>query len=200
MDGALGGQRPNAGVDPEAIRQLARTALSAGTHGILFQSDSPLDAEDGETRLRALALELVNLELDQIEPWAAGGNRLTMADSTKMEVKGIVLQTDRARLMLPIRWEVHGQFIPHQTSATGLAFIVPGVPESHGIYELTPTGIRQMKHKRVTGGESLELSEFGLSSIIVMTQDDTVHLRWPSVPPPWAAATPKRSATLRPPS
>ena len=68
------GQAPPTVVGPEQIRLLVYTAISSGSRGLLFLSDSSLEAQDGETRQRVMTLQLLNLELETIEPWAAGGN------------------------------------------------------------------------------------------------------------------------------
>ena len=56
------GQAPPTVVAPEQIRLLVYTAISSGSRGLLFLSDSSLEAPDGETRQRAMTLQLLNLE------------------------------------------------------------------------------------------------------------------------------------------
>ena len=46
----------------EQMQLMALTAIASGSRGLLFLSSSPLDANDTETRHRALALQLLNLE------------------------------------------------------------------------------------------------------------------------------------------
>ena len=72
-----------AGVSHEQIRLLCYTAVAAGSRGLVFTSDSPLDAADPDTRQRAMTLELLNLELDLIEPWAAAGSLAATAESQR---------------------------------------------------------------------------------------------------------------------
>ena len=67
------GSAPPLCVSAEQIRLLAYTAVASGSRGLVFLSDSPLDAPDAETQQRAMALELLNLELEVMEPWAAAG-------------------------------------------------------------------------------------------------------------------------------
>ena len=113
----------------EQIRLLAYTAIASGSRGLLFLSDTPLDASDPETRQRATALELLNLELELLEPWAAAGNFLTAAETNVAEVTGAMLRTDHARLLLPI-WSAAGsQYVAPQSATNTLSLVVPGVPE-----------------------------------------------------------------------
>ena len=81
---------------------MALTAITSKSRGLLFLSSSPLDANDTETRHRAIALQLLNLELELIEPWAAAGDSVITCKSSENEVVTVMLQAERARLLLPI--------------------------------------------------------------------------------------------------
>ncbi|MBN2476803.1 MAG: hypothetical protein JXB62_19495 [Pirellulales bacterium] len=158
----------------EQVRLLAYTAVAAGSRGLLFESRSPLHAGDPETRQRAMTLELLNLELQLIEPWAAAGNVVTTVEGSRPEVLGSVLRTDRSHLLLPI-WSTSGaQCVPGQSAVAALSLVVPGVPESSNAYELQPGGLQPLLHKRVTRGLNVTLDEFGLTSHVVFAQDPLV--------------------------
>ncbi len=161
-------------VSPDQIRLLAYTAVSAGSRGLLFLSDSPLDGPDAETQQRAMSMELLNLELELIEPWAAAGSYVASADSSAAEVVGSVLRTERARLLLPIWSASMSQCVPPQSAANSLSLIAPGVPEASNAYELTPAGVRVLQHKRVAGGMCVTLDEFGLTTQILLAHDPLI--------------------------
>lgn len=166
------------GVEPaaascEQIRLLTYTAVAAGVRGLLFESQSSLDAPDADTRTRALALELLNLELTLIERWAAGDFVATVQGS-EPEVLGGVLRTERARLLVAI-WSGPGaQFVPGQSAASGVSFVVKGVPESNRAYLMIPGAIEPLRPKRVAGGTRITLDEFGLTSLVLMTEKPIV--------------------------
>jgi len=160
----------------EQIRLLAYTAITAGSRGLLFESDSPLSAQDPDTRARAMTLELLNLELDLVEPWAAAGQPAATVGGSEPEVTAVMLRTEHARLLVPI-WSAAGaQCVSGQAAAHGVSFVVPGVPESNKAYELTPGGLKSLQHnrKRVTGGVRVTLDEFGLTSLVLFTEDPLV--------------------------
>lgn len=158
----------------EQIRLLVYTAVTAGSRGLLFESDSPLDANDADTRSRAMTLELLNLELGLLEPWAAAGHFVATVQGSEPQVTAAVLRTERARLLVPL-WSAPGaQFVSGQAAAHNVSFVVPGVPESNRAYELTPGGLKPLQPKRVTGGTRITLDEFGLTSLVVLTQDPLV--------------------------
>lgn len=155
----------------EQLRLLVYTAITAGSRGLIFESDSRLDLPDADTRSRATALELLNLELDLVEPWAVRGHFVAAVPGVKTGVVAALLQIERARLLVPI-WSAPGaQFVAGQAAAHGVSFIVPSVPESHRAYEVTPGGLRPIHHLQVTGGKHVTLDEFGLTSLVLLTQD-----------------------------
>ena len=114
--------------------------------GLLFESQSPLGAPDTDTRRRALALELLNLELSLIERWVAAGDYVTSVQGSEPEVLGGVLRADRARLLMPI-WSGPGaQLVPGQSAGRGVSLVVPGVPESNKAYQMIPGAIEPLRN------------------------------------------------------
>ena len=110
----------------EQIRLMAYIAIAAGSRGLLFESRNSLDATDPETRTRAAALELLNLELELIRPWAAAGSLVDTIESNVAEVSGAVFCYKLTRLLVPL-WTGRGaQFTPGQSATQSLSFVVPG--------------------------------------------------------------------------
>jgi len=168
------GRRVPPSVSNEQIRLLVYASVASGVRGLLFQSDSPLNADDLETRQRAMALELLNLELQLIEPWTAAGSLVGNARASRPEVIGSVLRTDRSRLLLPIWSAPAAQFVPGPSAVDTLSMVVPGVPESSRAYELAPGGLQPLRHKRVTLGTRVTLQNFGLTGLVIFAQDPLV--------------------------
>ncbi len=142
---AFHGAQLNAPLDSDAIRLLALTAIGAGVRGLEFASHSSLEQEDNESRIRALTLALINAELALVEPWAAAGSYVTTADSNDPQVKAVMLEYDRSRLLVATRTAQNAQYVPQHVSGGSVSFVVPGVPESHDLIELTPAGLRPLK-------------------------------------------------------
>ena len=169
------GVPPPSCVAAEQIRLLAYLAVASGSRGLMFLSDSPLDAADPETKQRATALELLNLELDVIEPWVAAGSCAPSAESGTREVFGAVLRADQARLLLPIWTAPQSQYVVPQSAANDVTLLVPGVPETSNAYELTPGGVRRLRDPlRVAGGMRVNLLEFGLCSQVLLAHDPSI--------------------------
>jgi hypothetical protein len=198
--GLSAGRASSPSVSVEQVRLLAYHALAGGSRGLLFNSPTRLDAQDPATRVRAAGLELLNYELDAIEPWGASGSLVATAPVTTAEVpkpgttitrgqapklleynlpplpnvQVALLQTERARLLMPLWTGPGAQYVAGQQAASGASFVIPGVPEANDVYRITPGGLPPAKHSRVTGGIRVSLDEMSLTSMLVMTQDPVV--------------------------
>lgn len=161
-------------VDFDGLRLLVFTALGAGARGLCFASPTRLDGDDPLAAGRALALERINLELQLVERWAASASYVTSVTANLPEIAAAVLETERTRLLLPTWSGAAAQIVPGQAAANGVSFVVPGVPEACDAFELSPAGLEPLELKRVTGGSRITLGEFGLASIVVLTQDPVV--------------------------
>jgi hypothetical protein len=166
---------PPLAVASEQIHLLAYTAVASGSRALVFQSHTPLDADDPQTRGRAMALELLNLELQLLEPWAAAGSLVAGAEGSRPELTGSVLRANRSRLLIPI-WSGPGaQFTAGQSAGNQVWFLVPGVPETNKAYQLTPGGLLPTRdQQRETGGVRITLEEFGLTGPILFAHDRLV--------------------------
>ncbi|HUY87168.1 MAG TPA: hypothetical protein VMV10_00385 [Pirellulales bacterium] len=161
----------------EQIQLLVQSAVAAGARGLVFASRSALDATDGETQQRARTLELINRELALIDRWVAVGElraKLSGIDASDANpgVSAAVLQTDQTRVLLPVWLGTDGQYVPGQSAGNNITFIVPGAPESHKALEITPGGLRPIvKLARKPGGMHVQLEEFSLTAMVVMTDE-----------------------------
>jgi hypothetical protein len=161
-------------VSCEQMQLMALTAIVSGTRGLLFLSSSPLDANDTETRHRALALHLLNMQLEPIDPWAAAGNYVTDGICTNKEVSVAVLRAERARLLLPVWYSPGAQCSPGQSATKNISFVTPGVPESAKAFELVPGDLMPLSSNQVAGGKLVTLSEFRMTAQVVFAQDAAI--------------------------
>ncbi len=161
-------------VSTEQIRLLVYTAIASGSRGLLFESQSRLDTSDPATRRRAAALELINLQLRLIEPWIAAGTPTAVAEGSRPEVQGMLLQTDRARLLVSLWTDQGAQWVPGQSADTDLSLIVPRVPASSEAYELTSGGLRPLDDRRVAGGTRVTFDEFELTAQALLSQNPAI--------------------------
>lgn len=167
-------------VDPESLALTSLAVVAAGARGILFTSGSRIDAGDAVSTLRALACRETNLQLSAIEPWAASGRFASMAESSDPEVRAVVIEAARTRIVVASRIVQGSQLVARRyvgslpTEGAALTLVVPGVPEPHRAWEVTPLGLRPLKQRRVTGGSSLTLEDFQSRGVVLFSGDPAV--------------------------
>lgn len=158
----------------EQLRLLVYAAIAAGSHGLLFESHSPLTADDASTRERALALELLNLELSLAEPWAGNGAFAGTVSANHADVSGALLRAEHKRLLLAAWQGAGSQYVVGPAPRQPVALVIPGLPESIMAYDLLPGGLRPLRRERVSGGTQVVLEEFGLLRPVLLVQEPQV--------------------------
>lgn len=99
--GLLDGAAPQSlSPDLDQARLTVFSALAGGARGLLFRSTARLDGDDETSQQLAAILRLLNLELNLIEPWFAGGSAPSDVATGDPTLKATVLQTERSRLVL----------------------------------------------------------------------------------------------------
>jgi len=167
-------------VDPESLTLAAFTAVAAGSRGILFTSSRRIDGDDRESRARAAAARAMNLELKLLEPWAAAGRYASTAQASDPEVKAVVVEAARARMVLVWRGVQGSQVVARHYAGdlpddgAPLTLLVPGVPEAHQAWEVHPGGLRPARQRRVTGGISIVIDGFRSSGLLLLSGEPAV--------------------------
>ncbi|MDR3111093.1 MAG: hypothetical protein LBU65_15605 [Planctomycetaceae bacterium] len=159
----------------EQMKILVQTAITSGSHGLLFESDTPLTANDPATAYRRLALELINRELDLIEEWFSKGKTVAILKSNRANIATAVLQTNRSRLLLPLFDDTNLQHAVGAATAGNVRYVVPGVPDDYDAYQLVPGGIRPLDTERVAGGTRIILDEANINSVVFFTSNPEIR-------------------------
>src|SRR5262249_44341609 len=133
------------GPQPEQIKLLAYTALAAGCRGLGFWSDRFL-ADSHQGRDRLLALALLNMELQMLEPLLANADPPEWRDTAEPDVKAAGFRVyERGILVLPMWVGGHAQFVPGQSAKPKLTVVVPQVPDALVPYELSPGEAKELR-------------------------------------------------------
>ncbi|MCL2305707.1 MAG: hypothetical protein FWC43_10220 [Planctomycetaceae bacterium] len=154
----------------DQIRLMVRQALAAGSHGILFTSQTPLTDQNPETEYRVKALALMNMELMLIEEWFAEGTVSGFYESNHPQLSGFLLYLDKARLFLPLWNEPNSQYAMGQAAVKSAVFKIP-VPETYDKLFLTPGVFERVPSERVAGGTELRINDASMNSLIFMTEN-----------------------------
>ncbi len=167
-------------VDPESLTLAAFAAVAGGSRGILFSSSRRIDGDDRESRARAAAAQAMNIKLKLLEPWAAAGRYSSTAQASDAEVRAVVVEAARARMVLVWRGVQGAQIVARHYAgdlpddAASLTLLVPGVPEAHQAWEVHPGGLRPARQRRVTGGVSIVLDGFRSSGLLLISGEPAV--------------------------
>ena len=166
---------PPTPIEPERIKFLAYEAITGGARGIRFTSHNRLDGVDPATRLRALTLEWMNAELDQLEPWIAGGvmmGKLSLPENSNVEVTAI--NTNRSRLLLVQRPTHHEQYLAGDQPLTQVKFSDLDSAFTDNAYLIGQSGLESLANVRGTNGTQLAIDNCPYAAAIVLTQDPLV--------------------------
>jgi len=162
------------------LRLLAFQALASGARALVFTTRNPLDGEDANSRRRAQALALLNLELDYAAPWGAGGEFTTAVQGSESGLTAGLLSLRSSQLLVATWSEPRGQWVLGQAAGRDVSCVLPAVSESAGIYELSPLGMLPLLGERTAGGVRVRWREFGLTSLVVLTSDPQVRSKLPA--------------------
>ncbi|MCA9236709.1 MAG: hypothetical protein KDA44_14640 [Planctomycetales bacterium] len=168
---ALRASRPP--VVPSTYAELFRWSAAtfpARPEAFCFRSEASLTGADRGNRLRAAALELLNLRLGLVEPWLAHGTQMSTALCSRDDVTAIVLQIERSHLIVPMMWDGPRMANP-VTVEHPLAMKLPGVPESAEAYLLTGVSAQRLRSQRVAGGLRITVETLPADALILLTED-----------------------------
>lgn len=174
---AAAGRKLPENVEPQQLRLLALSAIAGGARGLSFASRSRLDGEDAPSLQRAQALEMLNRQLELIEPWLAVAGHAAPLRVEEPNVQAALFDTQRSQLILLTQIGPGSQHVAAPPQVRQLSLVVPGVPESSDAYLLTPTGLRPLPHRRVTGGIGVAVEDVGWASAVVFTSDPLAYAR-----------------------
>jgi len=161
-------------IEPEQIRFLVFSAIASGTRGLYFRSWSRLDAPDTSTEIRSNTLELINHEIQLIQPWLAGGVYLGDLAANTTDVRASIWQTDRAKLLILLRSSARQQFVTSPTKSKSFSFDVPGTPVTYRPYYLHRDGPQTLPSAR--GNQiQVRMQKDERISLIVLTADQLVR-------------------------
>ncbi|MEX0641442.1 MAG: hypothetical protein WD468_02010, partial [Pirellulales bacterium] len=166
---------PPPNVDDRLLEALVHLVASECTSGFVFSSHSSLADKNPATRRRAALLELLNQQLQLIEPWLAGGKIVGRVQSSDEARSAALLHVDYTRLLMPIPSatdRTSAQAVPVDLLA-GKAFVVPGVLESSQVFHLSPVELRSVPAQRVTGGMRT-VWESDDDGLLILTEDPQV--------------------------
>ena len=168
---ALAGGKPvSVLAGTEQSRLVAYTATWGGGAGADVRFARAVDGQDSDTRSRTSQLQLLNYELELIEPWIAGGTLTTSVTSTDREIQAAVLQTGGVTWCSPSGRKRRIRSRSHHGHGRDFVRRTWRSRDDERVRSLARRHVFAASH-RVTGGMSVSIDDFGITSLILLAQD-----------------------------
>ncbi|MCA9071063.1 MAG: hypothetical protein KDA84_19180, partial [Planctomycetaceae bacterium] len=87
------------------------------------------------------------------------------------DLEATIIRSEYGKLLLPIWYDREAQFVPGQMAANDANIVVPGCDQTASVWEISPTGIRSLTHKQITGGKLVTLKKFDQTAAVLITSD-----------------------------
>ncbi|MDA0659046.1 MAG: hypothetical protein O3C60_09385 [Planctomycetota bacterium] len=157
----------------EGLRQLVRWSLAVGANGIVSSLDTePLNERSQQRTLDVW--ELVNLELELIDPWLSADQPRQTISSSVASIRYLVLQTDRSVLAVPLLPLQDAEHLPPIWQDKEISVTIPYNSSSAIAYELVGDTLRPMRSMHRPGGLHVTAAKFSPSQIILVTSEPIV--------------------------
>jgi len=166
MEGA--GEAPLA---PEQLQVMAFRAVASGIRGLCLQANSRLDQTTSAANARAAVIELIQSDLEIIEPWLAGGRvseRLSLS-SNGHEIRS--LRTDRSTLLFVFSRRTQQQHVIGGLAETPQQVVIPPYGGNPLVHEISSYGLNRLRMQRVAGARSITLPTESHVALITLTDD-----------------------------
>lgn len=203
-------------IEPELIRQLAWTGLSAGARGIGYWKRTSLDDQFPGSRERDLAIAITNQEIKLLEPWLASwtvlehqriaipvrtsstatdGDDLSRLSNARKQrelakrertamhsgarpshdetniVEMAIMTSPNGQLLIPLWYQHDAQFVPGQMATGSLEIVIPGVPDTATIWNVSTTGVSTVRREPGSTGAKVTLENFDQLATLVVSTD-----------------------------
>lgn len=158
-----------------AVRSAALVAVGVGARGLVFTTAGRVDGNDPGSQFRRMVLQLLQLELEMLEPFLAGGTLVNSELKSPEGFRAALFRTERARLVVLVP---EASALEARDAGTAgwveLTFTIPGVPEAYRAYLLLPGSVRPVRHRRTAGGIQVSIDQYILGAHILLTNEPTV--------------------------
>ncbi|MCA9173429.1 MAG: hypothetical protein KDB14_02995, partial [Planctomycetales bacterium] len=157
--------------DWNQLRSEVYAAVTAGARGVLLDTRQPL--QGGPTDPRSSLVRLMNLELQLLAPWFAGGtfSRVHHADAM-LQVTQVT--TERSRLLVAQRYAKDQQIVPAAPTPEPLSMIVPPLAGAARGFRLGGARLESLYARRVPGGDHVSVEQANPIELVVLSQDPLV--------------------------
>ncbi len=174
---AMAGRVPPLPMDPQTLELLAFQAIANGARGIRVTSRSRLDANDPQTRLRALTLRWLNHRLAATESWVASGVIIGHDDEMDGGTRVSALKNSRGQLLIAQRHSNQPFPVPGDSPVQTIRLPDRWSSVSDQAWHVTDEGLVPLAGRYHIGETEIQLDQAPWSSLVVVTQDPALVAR-----------------------
>jgi hypothetical protein len=156
---------------PEQLRVMVFRAVATGIRGLCLQANSRLDQTTSATTARAAVIELIQSDLEIIEPWLAGGR---VSERLRRSPKGHDIQslrTDRSTLLFVFSRRSQQQHVIGGLGEMPQQVVIPPYGGTPMVHEITSYGLNRLRMDRIAGARSITLPAESHVALIALTDD-----------------------------
>lgn len=99
----------------------------------------------------------------------AGGERFISSPDDEIEMA--IVHCPDGMLVVPMWYEKDSQFVPGQMAARNVEIVIPSVPDTATVWELTTTRVRTLKQQHISSGVKIKLDNFDQVTALVVSTD-----------------------------
>lgn len=170
---AMAGQVPPLPMDLPTMEWMAFQSIAGGARGIRVLSRSRLDADDPQSRLRALSLRRLNQRLSVAEPWAAGGIILGNADGEN-GARTSALKTSRGQLLIATRSSGTLPALAGDAPIQTVRLPDRWSSVSDQAWQITDEGLVPLAGQYSVNGTEVQIDHAAWLALVVVTQDPSL--------------------------
>lgn len=128
--------------------------------------------EDEPSKLEGLKAKSTRLRVQGSSKFAVkpttGEQFVSIQDN---EIEMAIVHCPNGMLVLPLWFQKDSQFVPGQMAARNIEIVIPGVPDTATVWELTTTRVRTLKQHHLSSGVKIKLDNFDQVTALVVSTD-----------------------------
>ena len=127
------------------------------------------DDSEAADRFKAQSTRLRVKSSSKLTPKTSSGERFVSYPNDELEMA--IVHCPIGMLVLPIWYQKDSQFVPGQMAAKNVELVVPGVPDTATVWELSTTRVRTLKPQSTSSGARIKLENFDQVTALVVSTD-----------------------------
>ncbi|HMO91210.1 MAG TPA: hypothetical protein PKD64_03370 [Pirellulaceae bacterium] len=168
------GRTPPLPIDPIQVQSMMYETIAGGARGHWFPSRTRLDGRDPQSELRALTIRWINMQLQQLEPWIAGGAVIKALDSLQAEAEVTSIKTNRSLLMLVQRPTYMEQWFAGSPEVKSVVISNPTPTSNDQVFQLAGSSLLPLDRSRQLNSAQIRIDNCPTNTAILLTQEPNV--------------------------